>query len=74
MFSTAWTHRDSQNWIEKRRGREEIEVTWGRKRRVKRGKSNQASNHNPKEKMGTEDWILKGTKLITNTKKQRLKL
>ena len=24
--------------------------------------------------MGTEDWILKGTKLITNTKKQRLKL
>ena len=25
-------------------------------------------------KMGTEDWILKGTKLITNTKKQRLKI
>ena len=24
--------------------------------------------------MGTEDWVLKGTKLITNTKKQRLKL
>ena len=23
--------------------------------------------------MGTEDWALKGTKLITNTKKQRLK-
>ena len=23
--------------------------------------------------MGTEDWILKGTKLITYTKKQRLK-
>ena len=23
--------------------------------------------------MGTEDWILKGTELITNTKKQRLK-
>ena len=31
-------HRDSQNWIEKRRGREEIEVIWGRKRRVKRGR------------------------------------
>ena len=29
----------------KRRGREEIEVTWGRKGRVKRGESNQASNH-----------------------------
>ena len=24
--------------------------------------------------MGTEDWILKGTKLITNTKKPRLKI
>ena len=27
----------------------------------------------PRE-MGTEDWILKGTKLIRNTKKQRLKI
>jgi len=32
----------------------EIEVTWGRKGRVKRGESNQASNHTPKSK-----WILK---------------
>ena len=24
--------------------------------------------------MGAEDWILKGTKLITNNKKQRLKI
>ena len=24
--------------------------------------------------MGTEDWILKGTKLTKNTKKQRLKI
>ena len=24
--------------------------------------------------MGTEDWILKGTELITNNKKQRLKI
>ena len=24
--------------------------------------------------MGTEDWVLKGTQLITNTKKQRLKI
>ena len=29
---------------EKRRGRKEIEVTWRRKGRVKRGESNQASN------------------------------
>ena len=25
-------------------------------------------------KNGTENWVLKGTKLITNTKKQRLKV
>ena len=24
--------------------------------------------------MGTEDWVFQGTKLITNTKKQRLKI
>ena len=39
---------------EKGRGREEIEVTWWRKRRVKVGQNNQASNHTPKEK-----WVLK---------------
>ena len=32
------THRDSQSWIEKKRGRGEIEVIWWRKRRVKRGR------------------------------------
>ena len=30
------THRDSQSWVEKRRGREEAETTWWRKRRVQR--------------------------------------
>ena len=30
------THRDSQSWVEKRRGREETEVTWWRKRIVQR--------------------------------------
>ena len=30
------THRDSWSWIEKRRGREEKEATWCRKRRVQR--------------------------------------
>ena len=37
VFSTAWnTQRDSQSCVEKRRGREEIEGIWWRKRRVKR--------------------------------------
>ena len=40
--------KEIQSWIEKRRGREEIEVTWGRKGRVQRGERNQASNHTPK--------------------------
>ena len=29
------THRDSQSWVEKRRGREETEATWQRKRSQK---------------------------------------
>ena len=38
-FSTVCnTQRDSQSWVEKRRGREEIELTCWRKRRVQRGR------------------------------------
>jgi len=34
VLSTVWnTQRGSQSYIEKRRGREEIEVTWRRKGR-----------------------------------------
>ena len=32
------THRDSESWVEKRRGREETEATWWRKRRGQRGR------------------------------------
>ena len=35
---TSGTHRDSQSWVEKGKGREEIEATWWRKRRVQRGR------------------------------------
>ena len=38
------TQRASQNYIEKRRGRKEIEVTQRIEGRVKRGENNQASN------------------------------
>ena len=31
-------HRDSQSWVEKRKGKEETEATWWRKRRVQRGR------------------------------------
>ena len=45
MYTTAWNiQRESQDWVEKRRGREEIEVTWWRKRRVKRRETGLASN------------------------------
>ena len=42
------TQRGPQSYMEKRRGRREIEVTRRRRGRVKRGESNQASNHTPK--------------------------
>ena len=49
MFSTVWnTQRDSQSWVEKRRGREEIEVTRRRREGIKRGESKLASNQFPK--------------------------
>ena len=31
------THKEIQRWVEKNTGRGEIEATWWRKRRVKRG-------------------------------------
>ena len=31
-------HKEIQSWVEKRRRREELEATWWRKRRVKRGR------------------------------------
>ena len=58
----------------KKKGRGEIEATWWRKKRVKRGREQSGQRSHPRVKMGTEDWVLKGTKLITNTKKQRLKI
>ena len=49
QFSTARdTQRGSQSYMEKRRGRREIEVTRRRIGRVKRGESNLASNQFPK--------------------------
>ena len=48
-FSTVRdTQRGSQSYMEKRRGRREIEVTRRRRGRVKRGESNLASNRFPK--------------------------
>jgi len=49
QFSTVRdTQRDSQSYMEKRRGRREIEVTRRRRGGVKRGESNIASNQFPK--------------------------
>ena len=47
-FSTVRdTQRGSQSYMEKRRGRREIEVTRRRRGGIKRGKSKLASNHFP---------------------------
>ena len=48
-FSTVGdTQRGSQSYMEKRRGRREIEVTRRRRGGVKRGEASQASNQFPK--------------------------
>ena len=71
---SSGTHRNSQCWVKKRRGREEIEATWWRKRRVQRRREQSSQLSCSQVKMGTEGWVFEGTKLITNTKKQRLKI
>ena len=49
QFSTMrYTQRGSQSYIEKRRGRMEIEVTRGRREGAKRGEKKLASNQVPK--------------------------
>ena len=49
QFSTARdAKRGSQSYMEKRRGRKEIEVSKRRRRGIKRGESNVASNQFPK--------------------------
>ena len=48
LFTVRNTQRDSPSYIENRRGRKEIEMTWSGKGRVNRGESNQASNQIPK--------------------------
>ena len=75
MFSISQnTQRDSQSWVEKRRGREKIEVTLGEKKESQKGERVIKPIITLLSKMGSEDWILKCTKLITNTIKQRLKI
>ena len=45
MSTVRDTQRGSQSYMENRRGRREIEVTWSRRGRIKRGESKLASNH-----------------------------
>ena len=54
-------------------GREEIEATWWRQSRDKKGREQSSQESHSQVKMGTEDWVLKGTKLITNIKKAKIK-
>ena len=76
MFSTAWnTQRERFTEF----SREEKGEGGDRGDLVEK-KGNQKGDREIKQvnsfrsKMSTEDWVLKGTKLITNTKKQRLKI
>ena len=45
QFTVRDTQRGSQSYMEKRRGRKEIEVTRRRRGGIKRGESKLASNH-----------------------------
>ena len=47
FFTVRDTQKSSQGYMEKRRGRREIEVTRGRRGGIKRGESNLASSQFP---------------------------
>ena len=68
LHSLEYTKRFTDR-VGKKRVREDIEVSWWRKKRVKRGREQSRQWSNSQVKMGSEDWVLKRTKLITNTKK-----
>ena len=76
MFSTAW---NTQRGRFTEFSREEKGEGGDRGDLVEK-KGNQKGDREIKQvnsfrsKMSTEDWVLKGTKLITNTQKQRLKI
>ena len=68
MLSTVWnTQRGSQSYIEKIKGRKEIEVTRRRRGGVKRTETNLASNQFPKFSPQP------GTPKDTKTQKHRVK-
>ena len=69
MFSTVW---NTQRFTEL--GREEEGEGGDRGDLVEKKESPKEERAVKPVKMGTEDWVLKGTKVITNTKKQRLKI
>ena len=73
LHSPEYTKRFTE-WVGKKRVRVEIEATWWRKRRVKRGREQSRQWSNSQVKIGCEDWVLKRTKLITNTKKHTLEV
>ena len=72
MFSTLW---NTQRFTEL--GREEKGEEGDRGNLVEKKESSKGERivkPCSQVKMGIEDWVLKGTKLIRNTKKQRLKI
>ena len=74
MFSTARnTQRDSELSREETvEGGDRGDL--GEKKESQSGRGQSSQQSHSQVKMDTEDWILKGTKLTTNAKMQRLKI
>ena len=60
------THRNSQGQVEKGQGGDTGDLV-EKKDSPKGEKTVKPVISLPSKKMGTEDWVLKGTKLVTNT-------
>ena len=73
MFSTVWNTQRFTELGREEKGEGEDRGDLVEKKESPKGERAVKPVISLPVKMGTDDWVLKDTKLITNTKKQRLK-
>ena len=74
MFSTVWNIQKFTELGREERGKGGDTGDLVEKKKSPKGERTVNPVSHSQVKIGTEDWVLKGTKLITTTKKQRLKI
>ena len=69
MFSTVWNTQRFTELDREEKGEGGDRGDLVEKKESPKGREQSSQKSRSQVKMGTEDWVLKGTKLITNTKR-----